>query len=178
MRTPFIAPLALALAACGGTSTPDAPSSAGGEAAFTWGDAIAAARAADPSFVPTEVEIESVEGRELVEVEGIRGDEVVERYYDPATGELVQEGTEALDEEETAALPTLRQRLSDGEARLEDVLAMARRAYPEGIREVELEMHGDALIFEVTVEVDGEARVFVHDPATGAVIGEEQGEEM
>ncbi|MGF1469489.1 MAG: PepSY domain-containing protein [Sandaracinaceae bacterium] len=181
-RYTLISPLAAVLLACGGGGdgmSSQQPASAGDEsAAFTWEDAITSARAADATLIPIEVELEQVEGRTLIEVEGIRGDAVVELYYDPASGALVQEGVEELTPEEQASLPALRQRLASGDPRLEDGLAMARQRYAaDELREVELEMHGDRLVLEVEVERDGQTTAWVHDAASGELLGEEDEDE-
>lgn len=182
--TTLLRPLVLLFAGCAGggsagstvAASAAAPSGGGAEHAGPLGfeGALAMARARDPNGLPVEVEREAVDGKTLIEVEMVRGDEVIELYYDPETRALVREAVEELEPHEVATLPALRQHLSEGTARLEDVLALARERYAsDDVREVELEMHGEQLVMEVTVVRDGKASEMVHDPQSGALIGEE-----
>lgn len=161
-------------AAAGPAGGPEEPS----EQRLTFAEALATAQSQYPDAHAIEVELETEEGRELLEVEFLVDAEVREVYMDPITGEVVREETEALDEAERATLPKLAEVLDAGEVNLADAIELALEQYDEeDVREIELEVHGDEVILEVEVrQADGSMVAWVLDPRSGEVRGQETDE--
>lgn len=166
MRTKTALGLLLVLAACGGTQTAATTPTAD---VTDLDRVLAAVRAEDLSYVPIEIEWEQEGERRLIEVEFIRGEEVVERYIDPTTAEVVEEEIDDFsDEAEAAAFPLLRAALASNPIRLEDALANARETYAgDEVVEVEFKFRNERVVVEVEVRRGGELRTYFHDPVSG-----------
>ena len=146
-----------------------APAVAGEALSFT--DALKIAAEKYPDAPAIEVEMETVDGQELLEVEFLVDGVIKELYLDPMSGEVVIEKDEELEPEEAATLPALAEQLGSSGVLLADVITLAESKYDAGtIREIELEIVDGNLV--MTVEVaDGKA--WLHDPNTGDVLGED-----
>lgn len=171
MRTILSLSLITLLAACGGASTPSTLPGDG----LTWDQVLSDIRAQDEMNVPVEIEWEEEEGERRLEVEFFNGDTKIERYFDPATGELLDETYDEYDDaDESAAAAELRAALAANPLRLEDAIATAQGAYSaDAVREVEFIWRGRVLI-EVEVNEESGLRVYFHDPATGEVVPQDE----
>ena len=164
---------------CGKDRPVETPADAGASPAvegqsLSFTDALKIAAEKYPDAPAIEIEMETVDGKQLLEVEFLVEGVIKELYLDPQSGEIVIEKDEELDEEEAAMLPTLAEQLGSSGVTLTDVIALAESSYDVGsIREIELEISDGRLVMAVEV-ADGDAtKGWLHDPSTGDVLGED-----
>ena len=173
------------LAGCGGAKTEPVNSADSTpedatpyESTTTWisfHDAIEKAQAQYPDGLPIEVEVENKDGKDLLEVEILLGPgEVREVYLDPATGDVVRDDLDDLDESEQAEIKGLAEAVAAAGASLNDAVdfALSKHELKE-IIEVELEMHGEKLIIEVAVKGESKEQELIYDPTTKELLGKE-----
>jgi uncharacterized iron-regulated membrane protein len=164
------------LSACGGgaASSSGGTTSTGGTAAaapIRLVDALDRAEAHLPSTQPFEVEYEEHEGRRVIEVEVISGETVHAVFYDPATGEIVDEADETPEADEAAALPALRDQIAAGTLSLRRALELATSSYDvASVEAVELVIENGAGAASVLVREEAGMTRYLHEPTTGAVI--------
>jgi uncharacterized membrane protein YkoI len=162
----------LLLTACGGgqASTSSASSASSSTEAISssqFESVLADASTRAPAGQPFEVEIERWQGRYVIEVEVAESGTIRDLYYDPSSGAFVGEEPEAVGNAESFA--HLTSELSAGHASLSNALAAARSAHPGNLRQVEVQSRDGRIVIEVAVE--GDAQSFVHDAATGELVG-------
>jgi uncharacterized iron-regulated membrane protein len=159
------------LAACGGSTASSSGSgstaTASGAATLSFGDALTRTETAHPDAKAFEVEYEEHGGRRVIEVEVLSGETVHAVFYDPASGEVVEEADETPEADEAASLPTVRAAIEAGSVSMRSALELANSHHPEGIEAVELQVENGAVVVAVLVrDASGMAR-YAHDPATG-----------
>ena len=156
----------------------DTPTDAGATPAvegepLSFTDALKIAAEKFPDAPAIEVEMETVDGQELIEVEFLVDGQIKELYLDPKTGDVVQEKDEELEPDEAAVLPTLAEQIGSTGVKLADVIALAESKYDAAsIREIELEISDGRLVMVVEVAEGDGTKGWRHDPSTGDVLGE------
>lgn len=178
-RIALITALALAPAfGCSKDRPVEPPTDAGATPAvegepLSFTDALRVAAEKFPDAPAIEIELETVDGQELIEVEFLVDGQLKELYLDPKSGEVVKEKDEELEPDEAAVLPTLAEQLGSTGVKLADVIALAESKYDAGsIHEIELGISDGRLVMIVEV-ADGDAtKGWMHDPSTGDVLGE------
>ena len=132
-------------------------------ARLSFTDALARARAKHPDAPAFEVEIEAVDGRDLLEVEFLKDGGVHEVYLDPQSGEVVKEKDETLTDEEKAALPKLGELLK-GDFNIDRAITLVEsKVDPKGVREIKLVVHEDKLALRVEADEGGEVKAKIYD---------------
>lgn len=160
--------LALGLAACGAGDDTTAPGEAADQArALSFADAIASAQEQVPEGIPYEVEIERVEGRDVIEVELFVGDIVREVHLDLLTGEVISVVDETDGEQSAAELEQQAALSSAPHLGLAEAVEIAERESGGEVLEVEYKVVEGALIAEVEVQEGEETSLFVLDLASG-----------
>lgn len=136
-------------------------------------DALRVAAEKFPDAPAIEIELETVDGQELIEVEFLVDGQIKELYLDPKSGDVVKEKDEEPEPDEAAVLPTLAEQLGSTGVKLADVIALAESKYDAGsIHEIELGISDGRLVMVVEVADGDGTKGWMHDPSTGDVLGE------
>ncbi len=180
-RLPTCLVAAMTVAGCAkraDTVVPDA-GAVGAPAVVSFADAVAAASAQVPEGVPYEVELETLDGKDVIEVEFLVGATVREAYIDPETGAVITVRDEPPDHTEQTA--------EDLQARADLVgtagVSLAEAAtigadHARGVaEEVEFAVVDGTLVADVEVRLpdDTVVTVFV-DGVSGEVVDTKAGE--
>ena len=161
------------LLACSGSADTATPvASAERQQAVSFADAVATASAEVPDGVPYEVEMERLDGKDVIEVEFLVGAAVREVYIDPATGDVVSVRDEppSHTEQSSEELETQAAMMGGAKVTLSEAADIAAGQSGGEALEVEFKVVEDQLVAEVHVQTeDGKAVVLV-DAATGDVV--------
>lgn len=161
------------IAGCTGspdTTTPTA--TADRQLSVSFAEAVETAKAEVPDGIPYEVELEQLEGSEVIEVEFLVGATVREVYIDPATGDVLAVRDEAAEhtEQTQEELETQAGMMSSAQISLADAAQIASDHSGGQAEEVEFKVLEGRLVAEVEVQTNAGESVVLVDASTGEVL--------